>query len=387
MSQVILQLWANNAISLLQADIGASDTVLQLQPGLGANFPQPTNPGEFFLITLEDVAAPVQREIIKVMGRSGDNLTGLVRGWEGTTARAWSAGDTLVDHRITAGTVHQSFIYGSQDGGNVSALNALNSTGIYVVTSATTGATRELVGDSIITVTNGDGIAGNPTITLNTGNDGDVLTSVGGQAVWAPPVGGGGGGSLSLYAEKPVTPSAPSATGNNSVAIGQASSAEAPDSIAFGPQSKARLRGQRAYSTGRFSTTGDAQQGYYALRASTINNVPTTMFLDGVGGTEQLILPDDSTWTFKATVTAHRIDGSDGHAGFELKGVIYRGAGADTTAIQGKVSSQVIGRSNTSWNVSAAADPTSGALKLTVTGQNSKTIRWLAVVETVEVSN
>lgn len=106
----LLQLFTNNAISLLQAPISASSTTIILQPGLGAAFPLPANPGEFFLITLEDIAAPFNREIVKVTGRTGDTLTGCLRAEEGTTAQAWAALDTLVDHRITAETIKQAFL-------------------------------------------------------------------------------------------------------------------------------------------------------------------------------------------------------------------------------------------------------------------------------------
>jgi hypothetical protein len=106
----LLQLFTNNAVSLLQANISASDTTIIVQPGLGAEFPQPVNPGEFFLITLENIAAPLQREIIKVMGRSGDVLTGCIRAQEGTFAQSWPATNTLVDHRITAETIKQAFL-------------------------------------------------------------------------------------------------------------------------------------------------------------------------------------------------------------------------------------------------------------------------------------
>jgi hypothetical protein len=106
----LLQLFTNNAISLLQVGISASSTTIQLQPGQGALFPQPTNPGEFFLVTLEDVANPNIREIVRVEGRIGDTLTNCVRGQEGTTAQSWPAIDTLVDHRITAETIRQAFL-------------------------------------------------------------------------------------------------------------------------------------------------------------------------------------------------------------------------------------------------------------------------------------
>lgn len=101
------QLFSNNAVTLLMAAISPTDTSLTVMPGHGAMFPQPTLPGDYFLITLENEAATI-REIIKVTGRTGDVFTGISRGQEGTTPLAWSASlgnDTLVDHRVTAGTL------------------------------------------------------------------------------------------------------------------------------------------------------------------------------------------------------------------------------------------------------------------------------------------
>jgi hypothetical protein len=108
----LLQLFTNNAISLLQVSISASDTTIVLQPGQGALFPLPTNPGEFFLITLESIASPLNREIIKISGRVGDILTvhPTGRAQEGTVAQVWPAINTLVDHRITAETIRQAFL-------------------------------------------------------------------------------------------------------------------------------------------------------------------------------------------------------------------------------------------------------------------------------------
>lgn len=101
------QLFANNAVSLLAAAIGPGATSLSVLPGMGALFPQPSAPGEYFLVTLENEAATT-REIVRVTGRTGDTLTGLVRGQEGTTALSWGSSpgnDTLVDHRVTAQTM------------------------------------------------------------------------------------------------------------------------------------------------------------------------------------------------------------------------------------------------------------------------------------------
>lgn len=105
-----VQLFSNNAVTLLAAPISATDTSLTVMSGYGAMFPQPIGDGSnFFLITLEDQSAS-HREIIRVIGRTGDvfHFSLANRGQEGTVARAWDASlgsDTLVDHRITAETL------------------------------------------------------------------------------------------------------------------------------------------------------------------------------------------------------------------------------------------------------------------------------------------
>lgn len=110
-----LQLFTNNAVSLLASPISASATNLTVMAGYGNLYPNPA-PGQYFLITLEDQAGSV-REIIRVNGRSGDTFTGLQRGQEGTTPQAWSASlgsDTLVDHRVTAETMRLAMLLPEQ---------------------------------------------------------------------------------------------------------------------------------------------------------------------------------------------------------------------------------------------------------------------------------
>lgn len=100
------RLFTNNAVSLLNAPISASATALQVIPGHGAMFPTPAA-NEFFTITLENQTATI-REIVWVTARTGDTFT-IQRAQEETTAIAWSASsgaDTLVDHRVTAGTLY-----------------------------------------------------------------------------------------------------------------------------------------------------------------------------------------------------------------------------------------------------------------------------------------
>lgn len=194
---------------------------------------------------------------------------------------------------------------------------------------------------------------------------------------------------LKLYAENSSVYVTPVAAGTNSIALGDGAqtASGALDSLAIGNQSLARTRGGVVQASGRFSNSGDAQTGRYLLRSNTINAFPTELFVDGTAGTVRLVLPDDATWTFKVTVTAHRTDVQDGHAGYIVAGVIYRGAGAATTGIQGKPNKTVLAESNPAWDINIGADSTNGSLNITVTGETGKTIRWLALIETVEVTN
>jgi hypothetical protein len=195
--------------------------------------------------------------------------------------------------------------------------------------------------------------------------------------------------NLKLYNENSTTPIPPAATATNSIALGEGAQTQAgaTDSLAIGLQSLARIQGGVVQASGRFASTGDAQTGRYLLRSTTTNNVPTELFIDGTAGSVRLVLPDDSTWTYKVTITGHRTDVQNGHAGYTAAGVIYRAAGAGTTSLQGTVNKTVLAESNPVWDINISADSVNGSLKITVTGEASKTIRWLALVETVEITN
>ena len=92
-------LFNNNAFSLLTSGISDSVTTLSITASDGALFPSPTG-GDYFYATLIDTSNNL--EIIKVTTRSTDTFSVIARGQEGTTARAFVAGDR-VELRITAG--------------------------------------------------------------------------------------------------------------------------------------------------------------------------------------------------------------------------------------------------------------------------------------------
>jgi hypothetical protein len=95
-------LFTNNAATNLAASITSGSTSLTVTTGTGSLFPNPTGT-DYFLITLTGISgSPI--EIVKCTARSTDTLT-IVRGQEGTTASAFTGGDT-VQLRITAGEMN-----------------------------------------------------------------------------------------------------------------------------------------------------------------------------------------------------------------------------------------------------------------------------------------
>jgi hypothetical protein len=79
----------NNASTTLSTSIGTTDTTINLTPGGGAQFPS-LAAGDWFWATLANSGGAT--EVVKITGRSTDSVTA-TRGQDGTTAKAWAAGD------------------------------------------------------------------------------------------------------------------------------------------------------------------------------------------------------------------------------------------------------------------------------------------------------
>lgn len=197
--------------------------------------------------------------------------------------------------------------------------------------------------------------------TLQAGSNIYLTTSAGSITVAGP----------KLYAENASGQVAPVATGTNA--------------IAHGSGAKAALYGAEAFANGTFASSGDAQKGIYILRNITTNATATTVYLDG--STTELVFPNNSVVTFEMLVAARRTDATGGGAGFIITGVIKKDTTAASNAFVGNPATTILGRTNNPWTVTVTANTTTGALHVTVTGETGKTIRWVATVETTEVTN
>lgn len=104
------QLFANGAATTLAAALSAGATTIALATGTGALFPTLAN-GDYFLATLKTMpvagaaeAAPY--EVVKVTAVTGDTITTMQRGFEGT-AQAWNLGDKF-EVRISASVLNKA---------------------------------------------------------------------------------------------------------------------------------------------------------------------------------------------------------------------------------------------------------------------------------------
>lgn len=100
-----IELYANNAYSVLANSISDTATTINIAPGTGSRFPSPTGE-QFFRLTITSSAAPNSSiEIVYVTARSSDALT-VIRGREDTVAQSWVVND-LCANEATAGTYNQ----------------------------------------------------------------------------------------------------------------------------------------------------------------------------------------------------------------------------------------------------------------------------------------
>jgi hypothetical protein len=105
------------------------------------------------------------------------------------------------------------------------------------------------------------------------------------------------------------------------------------------------------------------------------------------GTTNQVILPNNSAYTFQGTCIAN-VTGGGTTSGWKFEGVIKRGANAASTTLVAAVTPTVIAQDAgaSTWVLAITADTTNGGIKVEVTGAAATTIRWVTKIETTEVT-
>jgi len=127
---------------------------------------------------------------------------------------------------------------------------------------------------------------------------------------------------------------------------------------------------------------GEAQYTNIIARLETPDDTPYDLL---VGEEGCITLMNNKMNAFRVLIVASDDSIAEG-AAYEFKGLIKKGATAASTAIIGAVSKTVIAESDADWDADITADTTNGALKITVTGDDTNLTRWVAFVEFVEVA-
>ena len=134
---------------------------------------------------------------------------------------------------------------------------------------------------------------------------------------------------------------------------------------------------------------GVSQSSILILGRQTTDATPTALASNSsaAGTTNQVILPNNSAYLFKATVISN-VTGGGNTSAWKLEGAIKRGANAASTTIVGLVTTTLLAQDAgaATWAIAATADTTNGGLRITFTGQASTTIRTVCKVETTEVT-
>ena len=174
------------------------------------------------------------------------------------------------------------------------------------------------------------------------------------------------------------------ASGNYAAVIGSRdSTASADNSFASGQEAKATIKGQKVHASGQFAAKGDAQGSIFILRADTTDATATVLTTNNSTAStdNQIVAASDTCIMFSGTVVAMQ-NGAQDQGGWEIKGLL-KNDGGTTTLVSSNIQTFDDGNG---WTVALSADNTNNALAITCTGEASHNIRWVANIQTSEVT-
>jgi len=178
------------------------------------------------------------------------------------------------------------------------------------------------------------------------------------------------------------------ASGIQSVAIGRACESIGVQSFTFGYGAKASQQGKIVFGTTIFSaTSGQSQYGKIILVAETTTTTTVALTSNGSAAstTNQLILASGQAMAIQGTLIAKQ-SGSGNMAGWNITGIVSNNAG--TMAVSG-LALTLIGVDTIVLGVNLptiAVDNTNKGVTITSGYKSATNIRWVATVNTSEVT-
>jgi len=119
----------------------------------------------------------------------------------------------------------------------------------------------------------------------------------------------------------------------------------------------------------------------YILYGTTTNNTETEIFVGGTAS-NRIPVPLNTTISYSVDIVARRTDAADESGGWHLKAVVDNHSGVINDV--GDLYEIIVAADDADWQVDARAF--ANGVGIFCTGENGKTIRWTAVVNTIEVS-
>jgi len=273
-------------------------------------------------------------------------------------------------------------------------------TGIYSIGSGyfntTSGDYASIIGGQSNTSSNTNSFVGGGSSNTASGQNSAVIGGQGnGAQAQDSAVIGAGGSTASGVRSVALACQTSGASGTNSfVGGGSIHTANATNSTVVGGSygTTRSIQGNTVLpaSTNPITTTqGVSQSALLVLGTQTTDATATRLRSNTSAATttNQVILPNNSAYTFQGTCIAN-VTGGSTTSGWKYEGVIKRGANAASTTLVAAVTPTVIAQdvAAATWVLAITADTTNGGIAVTVTGAAATTIRWVSRIETTEVT-
>jgi hypothetical protein len=135
------------------------------------------------------------------------------------------------------------------------------------------------------------------------------------------------------------------------------------------------------------ATQGTSQSGLYILAEQTTDATTATLKTDNQSSSStanQIVLPNGGAYAFTGTIVGREAASSGTEcAAWKVEGLIRREGSAGTTVLVN--SATTVLNNAPSWGMALSANTSLGCLKIEVTGA-AKTIRWVATIQTTELT-
>lgn len=165
-------------------------------------------------------------------------------------------------------------------------------------------------------------------------------------------------------------------------------------STALGELALAEMSAEITFGVGIFGERADKKISFIGAHTTTTNATVTEIGTATPNNTAaatptgRIVLTNDSTYLFDCDIVARNTTTDTESKVWNLKFGIRRGTSAANTGLIGNATKTVYGEDigTSAWDVSVSADTTNGRPNISVTGEASKTIRWVANIRMTKVS-